>query len=173
MLVAIQSVIWICGKRFLFWKDFLNLTFARQVCSYVVYNQQFCKTINFNFYSFQIFHAILVNGVIFYIVSKYCQYRFTVIFFYVVATLLYFNCEILRESLSLSCGLLAMNHYKEKRWLQYFSWSLFALSFHKSGIVLLVIPFVYRYSASTINYKQLLILLIVGFIFSSFCLNIL
>ncbi|RHL39411.1 EpsG family protein [Segatella copri] len=147
--------------------DFLHAKYAPM---WYITNS-FCKTINFNFYSFQIFHAILVNGVIFYIVSKYCQYRFTVIFFYVVATLLYFNCEILRESLSLSCGLLAMNHYKEKRWLQYFSWSLFALSFHKSGIVLLVIPFVYRYSASTINYKQLLILLIVGFIFSSFLLK--
>lgn len=147
--------------------DFLHAKYAPM---WYITNS-FCKTINSNFYSFQIFHAILVNGVIFYIVSKYCQYRFTVIFFYVVATMLYFNCEILRESLSLSCGLLAMNHYKEKKWVQYFSWSLLALSFHKSGIVLLVIPFLYRYSASTINNKQLLILLIVGFIFSSFLLK--
>ena len=119
---------------------------------------------------FQIFHAVIVNAAIFYTISKFSNYRFTAILIFAISELFYFNCEILRESLAVSCGLLAFNHYSGKEWRKYYIFALLALSFHKSAVCLLFLPLLYNYTSTRISTKQLIILLLCGFLFSTFIL---
>lgn len=146
--------------------DFINAKYAPM---WYIFNAV-CKSINGEFWTFQIFHAIIVNAVIFYTISKYSNYRFTAILFFALSELLYFNCEILRESLSVSCGLLAFNYYVDKKWGKYYILALLALSFHKSAVCLLFLPLIYNYTSTKISNKQLAILVVCGFVFSTFVL---
>lgn len=130
-----------------------------------------CKSITGKFWVFQIVHAAIVNSIIFYTISRYCQYRFTVIFIYAVATMFYFNCEILRESLSLSFGLLGLAYYNDKKWLPYYIFALIALAFHKSATILLFLPLLYKFTTTTINVRYLFLFIVVGFVFSTFLLD--
>lgn len=130
-----------------------------------------CKSITKEFWLFQIVHTTIVNSVIFYIISKYSKYRFTVALLYVVATMLYFNCEILRESLSLSFGLLGLLYYKARRWKKYYFFALIALAFHKSAMILLFLPLLYKYAKATINVRFLLGLMLIAFVFNTFILD--
>lgn len=148
--------------------DFLHAKYAPM---WYIFNS-ICKSICKDFWFFQLLHVSIVNGIIFYTISRYSQYRFTAVLLYAVATMLYFNCEILRESLSLSFGLLGLAYYKDKKWLKYYVYVLVALSFHKSAIILLFLPLFYKYAKIDINFRTLAIIIGVGFIFSSFLLNI-
>lgn len=127
-----------------------------------------CKSITGDFWLFQIMHATIVNGIVFYTISRYSQYRFTVVLVYAIATMLYFNCEILRESLSLSFGLLGLAYYKDKKWKMYYLFVLIALCIHKSATILLFLPLLYKYASSTISSRNLLVIIGVGFVFSTF-----
>lgn len=130
-----------------------------------------CKSVTKEFWLFQIVHATVVNSIVFYTISRYSQYRFTAIFLYAVTTMLYFNCEILRESLSLSFGLLGMAYYKDKKWGKFYAFVLVAFAFHKSAIILLFLPLLYKYATLSINFRTLPILILAGFIFSTFLLD--
>lgn len=102
------------------------------------------KSLSENFVVFQIIHATIVNTIIFWIISKFSRFRFTAVLLYFILNFLEFNTEILRESLSVCCGLLAYyNFYKGKK---LYGWGLIALAFcfHLSALVLVFIPLAIR-----------------------------
>lgn len=147
--------------------DFLHAKYAPM---WYIFNSV-CKSICKDFWFFQLLHVSIVNSIIFYTISRYSQYRFTAVFLYAAVTMLYFNCEILRESLSLSFGLLGLAYYKDKKWLKYYVFALVALSFHKSAIILFFLPLLYKYAKMEIDFKTLAIVIGIGFVFSSFLLS--
>jgi hypothetical protein len=93
-----------------------------------------------DFTLFQIVHALFVNIVLFKFIKRYTPYRFTAILIYYVFFYLYFNMEILRESLAVCIFLLAYPYYQSRRWLQYYVIAAIAFLFHTSALLILFFP---------------------------------
>ena len=102
------------------------------------------KSIYDNFIFFQIVEAIIVNTIIFWTIKKYCKYKYWAILFYFILYFLYFNMEILRESLSVCVFLLSIPYLLKKKWILYYLFAFIAFEFHSSAIVLFFIPFMFR-----------------------------
>lgn len=98
------------------------------------------KSITEDFYMVQIFHAIIVNSVIFGFIKTNTKYSFTGILFYYTCYYPYFNFEILRESLAISIFLLSINFLLRKKWIVYYFLCVVAFLFHFSGVILFFIP---------------------------------
>jgi len=101
------------------------------------------KSINDSFYTFQFLHAIVVNVVIFWFIDKYAVKRYAVLPFYFFLYFVYFNMEILRESLAIAVFLTALPAFFNKNWIKYYVLALLAMSFHNSAMVILVFPLFY------------------------------
>jgi len=102
------------------------------------------KTLINDFTFFQIIHAIIINTIIFWFIKKYTAHRFTAIFLYLCGTYLYFNMEIMRESLAICFFLLAYPSFLAKKWFKYYLIVFIAFLFHSSAIILFLFPF-FRY----------------------------
>ena len=68
------------------------------------------KSISQEFYVLQIFHAIIVNTLIFRFIKENTKYIFTAVLFYFIGYYCYFNFEILRESLAISLFLFSIKY---------------------------------------------------------------
>lgn len=104
-----------------------------------------CKSISDDFVFFQFVHAILLNGILFYGVFKKQEYfkshRFTVVFFYMVYYLLYFNMEVMQEALAIALFLLSLPYYQKKKWIKYYSLAAISFLVHASAVVVFFIPY--------------------------------
>lgn len=98
-----------------------------------------CKTFG-SFTFFQFVHAIVLNSILFLFIKKYSINPFLTIFFYFIAVGLYFNTEILRESLAVAVFLLNYKNVEKKRWLRYYLLSIISIGFHYSAIITLIVP---------------------------------
>lgn len=102
------------------------------------------KTLLDDFTLFQIIHAILVNSVVFWFIYKYSPYKFTSAFIYLCASYLYFNMEIMRESLAIGVFLLAYPSFVAKKWMKFYILAVVAFLFHSSAIILFLFPLLSR-----------------------------
>jgi hypothetical protein len=102
------------------------------------------KSIYDNFIFFQLIHAIIINTIIFWFIRKYSKFKYISILFYYIFYYLYFNMEILRESLAVCVFLLSVPYLLQKKWLIYFSISIVAFLFHSSALIAFFIPFMSR-----------------------------
>lgn len=104
-----------------------------------------CKSVCDDFIFFQFVHTIMLNGILFYGVFKkqeyFKRYRFTVVLFYFVYVYIYFNTEVLRESLAVAFFLLGFPSLQEKKWGRYYIFAIIAFLFHSSAIVVFFFPF--------------------------------
>ncbi|WP_426474919.1 EpsG family protein [Chryseobacterium balustinum] len=98
------------------------------------------KSICDSFYFFQFIHAFIINTAIFYFIKKYTINKFLTIIFYLFFNFLYFNMEVLRESLAVSFFLVSIPYLLNKKWLTYYLLCLLAYSFHSSAFILFVLP---------------------------------
>lgn len=110
----------------------------------------FGKTLSTNFTAFQFIHSLILNACVFYFVKKHAINPFLAISFYFTAVGLYFNTEILRESLAVSVFILNFKNVEKKQWVKYFIWSFIAIGFHYSAIITLIVPL---FSRLRINFK--------------------
>ncbi|WP_312364460.1 EpsG family protein [Sphingobacterium sp.] len=99
-----------------------------------------CKTIVEDFAFFQFVHATFINIIIAWFFTKYTPYRFTAIFIYSLFYFLYYNMEILRESLAISFFLLAYPFLVKRVWLKYYILAFVGTMFHSSGIIMFFLP---------------------------------
>lgn len=99
-----------------------------------------CKTIIDDFVFFQIVHAIFINLVIFKFIKKNTNYLFTTVLIYWLFFYLYFNMEVLRESLAISFFLLAYPYMSEKKWYKFYLLIFCAIMFHTSAFFLCFLP---------------------------------
>lgn len=100
-----------------------------------------CKLISDSFFFFQFVHAFLINLVFFRTIKKYTKFKFTGLVLYFIFGFLYFNMEIMRESLAVCVFLLALSFYYEKKWVKYYLSVGVACLFHTSALLLVIFPF--------------------------------
>ena len=124
-----------------------------------VFFESFCKQIGDEFYILQVVHFLIFNMIIFFFIKRHTNYCFAALLSYVCISMLYFNTEILRESLSVALGLLVLFYYEKKNY--FFALLLFFLAwnFHISSIVILLYPIVNRVKTSNRSIMIMAILL--------------
>ncbi|MEX2336146.1 MAG: EpsG family protein [Fulvivirga sp.] len=98
------------------------------------------KSIVNDFAFFQIIHAIFINSVIFSFFKKHTQYRFTAVLVYYLFFYIYFNTEVMRESLAVCVFLLAYPYFKDRIWIKYYVLAVLAFLFHSSAIITFIFP---------------------------------
>ena len=100
-----------------------------------------CKSINPDYYFYQLIHAIVVNGVITWFLYKNTQKFFTaILWLYILGIYFYFTFDIQREILAICCFLLGYNAFQKNRWIVYYIYALLGFFFHISASILLLLP---------------------------------
>jgi len=102
----------------------------------------FVKFFSDEFYVLHLVVVLFVNGVIFWFVNKHAKYFFTTILLYYLIQYWGFNFEILREAISVSFFLLALDSIIDGKnnYLRYYLLALPALFFQTFGFVVLLLP---------------------------------
>jgi hypothetical protein len=115
------------------------------------------KSIINDFTFFQILHASIINIILFRFIKQNTPYRFTAILLYALFFYLYFNMEIMRESLAVCTFLLAYPYYKSRKWLKYYLITLVGFLFHSSAIITFIFPLL-----RNIKFRSWAIVLLIG-----------
>ncbi|MXO05999.1 EpsG family protein [Flavobacterium sp. HBTb2-11-1] len=101
----------------------------------------FAKTIYPSFIFFQILHILIINTCLFYFISQRSEYRFSVLFLFLLMFYINFTVEILRESLAVMVFLFNYKNLENNKWLKYYIGVFIAVMFHLSAIFLIFLPF--------------------------------
>lgn len=101
----------------------------------------FCKTFSSNYWLFKIVQSIFINSVICFFIKKNSPYIFTTTLLYYLTLYFQLNYETMRESFAIGLFLISYKYLLSKQWVKYYLCSFFAISFHISAIITLVIPF--------------------------------
>lgn len=104
-----------------------------------------------NFVVFQFFHAIFVNCVFFWFFSKYSNCKYLCVLLYYIFNFAMLNCEVMRESMSIACLMLAYPYLLERKWSMYIVFTLISISFHLSAVLMILFPFVRNISINVRN----------------------
>ncbi|PXV62188.1 EpsG-like putative glucosyltransferase [Dysgonomonas alginatilytica] len=100
------------------------------------------RSISGDFVWFQLIHTIILNLCVFYFISKNTKYKFTGLLVYFYMYFLYFNTEILKESLAVCVFMLNYKNIEDKKWLKYYFGVFVSLLFHLSAIILIFYPLI-------------------------------
>ena len=73
------------------------------------------KSVTEEFYMLQLFHAIIINTLIFSFIKTNTKYIFTAILLYYIGYFGYFNFEIMRESIAISIFLYSIKFLQNKK----------------------------------------------------------
>lgn len=101
-----------------------------------------CRLVTKDFWLLQLVHALILNVCVFIFLYRRTINPFTGIAIYFVLTWLYFNTEVMRESLAIAIFLLNYENLKKRRWIAYYLLTLVSISFHYSALILWLFPFV-------------------------------
>lgn len=118
-----------------------------------------CRSITSDFWLLQLVHSFILNASFFLFIYKNTKNPFTGIGVYIILCWLYFNTEIIRESLAISIFLLNYNNLKNRRWIKYYFLAFISISFQYSAIITLFFPLV-RFIRFNIIYIAACILII-------------
>lgn len=103
-----------------------------------------CKTLCSNFVLFQIVHSTILNVTIFAFLKRYSINPFwSFILFYLILGL-YFNTEIMKETLAICMFLLGYKYLLNKNLKRYYIYAVLGIGFHYGAVILLVIPFLQK-----------------------------
>lgn len=131
---------------------------------WIVFNA-IIKTFSDSFYTFQFIHALILNTIVFYTIQKYSRNKFLVVIFYLFFYFLYFNMEILRESLAIAFFLFAIPSLLNKNWVSYYVMCLLSFSFHSSALILIILPlFAKKIKAKYQIFFMVVLALLINFI---------
>ena len=122
-----------------------------------------CKTVTPSFTFFQFVHAIILNGIIFKIIIDKTRYRFFNILLYYIFYFLYFNTEILRESLAVAVFLLVIDYYRKGNLIKYYVGVGIAVLIHLSASILAFYPLLYL--TRRISFRTILIVFLCLMVF--------
>jgi hypothetical protein len=121
----------------------------------------FCKSFG-NFIWLQIIVAIIANSCYFYFFIKTTTKVFTGLLIYFLLDYLYFNTDIIRESISVGFCLVALVKWCNKKYILFYFFVLIATLFHFFAITFFLIPLVLT---SRINSKIKIFFALISFIF--------
>lgn len=99
-----------------------------------------CKSISEDFVVLQFVQAVFVNSTLFWFIKKYSKFRFTSLLIYYLFAYLYFNMEIMRESIAISFFLLAYPYFNRKSWVKYYLIAVVSFLFHTSAVIIFLFP---------------------------------
>ena len=100
-----------------------------------------CRSITGSFYLLQMAVTLIFNTCLFVFLRRYSSNPFLTFGVFFVMNGLYFNTEIMKESLAIGFFLLNTENLLERRWIRYFSLAFVSLGFHYSAAIVFVIPF--------------------------------
>lgn len=146
-----------------FWDLFTNENVTWE--PFFIFSLSVVKSIGADFWFFQLLHGLFINVVIFSFIKKYTNFKFTALLFYAFFYFLYFNTEIMRESVAVCIFMLAYPYLKGKDYVKYYCLSLLAIGFHTSALILIVLPFLQLFKLDKKGVLFLVILL--GLVFFS------
>ena len=98
------------------------------------------KSLYPDFTMFQLLHATIVNSIIFWFILHNTRNKFIAICIYYISMYLYFNVEVLRESLAVCMFLLAWPFFRKGQWLFYYLMVIGATFFHVSALFTFLLP---------------------------------
>ena len=101
-----------------------------------------CRTITPDFWLLQLVHSFILTTCFFIFIYRNTNNPFIGIGVYIILCWLYFNTEIIRESLAISLFLLNYKNLKTSKWGRYIILSCASICFHYSAIITLFFPFV-------------------------------
>ena len=119
------------------------------------------KSFSDDFLLFQIVHVVLLNTLLARFILRHTDKILLGLFFYFLLAGIYFNTEILRESLAVAVFLNAYDFLLKKKWIQYYLCAFIALGFHTSALITFIIPFIRHFKAN-----KFFILVLIGFAIS-------
>lgn len=149
------------------WQDIGSFSFAIAQDSRFAIGYQLlwaiCKSINPNFWFYQLVHAVIVNTTFFIFFRKTKNRTFLAILLYYLYSFFFYNMEILRAAIAVCVFIYSLKFYFDKKWLLYYGCSLIALLFHSEAIVLFLFPLV-----SYLNKVKITVISLFGIIILSF-----
>lgn len=101
-----------------------------------------CKYYTKEFWPVQMVMNTLMTTCVFIFLYKRCKNVFTGVFIFLLLQWLYFSTEIMREGVAIGFFLLNYKNLEEKKWLRYYLFSIFSISFHYSSALIWMLPFV-------------------------------
>lgn len=116
----------------------------------------FSKLFGADFFYLQLFHAWLLNIIIWIFFKKHSSVPITCVMLYFAFAFFEFNFEVLREALAIGCSLLAIEPFFKRKWKRYYIICLLAFGFHFSALVLFIFPLFHQITCSR---KQLIYLM--------------
>jgi hypothetical protein len=133
----------------------------------------FCGLFSTDYFFMQFVHALVINSVYFYFIYKSTNYRFTALLIYFCLGFLYFNTEIMRESLAIAIFLLSISSFYRRKWIHYYIFSIIAFLFHSSALLLFFLPFISKIKVNKFFFYSIFILIpLIGVIWNLFQENI-
>lgn len=129
------------------------------------------------YYIFIIFHTIVLMSTLFYIVRKYINDKYYILFFFIfmcTAGMMFNMISALRSTLAacVLCWGFEFFYFKKKRILLFYLIVVIAAFFHTSSLAFFIVP-IFDFIYKKTNYKFLFLLLCVSLISSMFYTNIL
>lgn len=130
------------------------------------------KSVYDDFTFFQFVHAVIINTAFFVLINQYCKKRFLAVFVYYIFFYLYFNTEILRESLAVVIFIFAYPLIFKKKYVQYFLLCFCAYMFHAFAMFTFLVPLGVLFFKKPINFRTGILIFAVMIIAPTLILNI-
>lgn len=128
----------------------------------------FAKSLNEEFFVLQIIEAAIINIATFYIICKASSPRnvFHITLIYMLSSFLFFNCEIMREAISIGLFYIAFNQLINHNYLRYFLIITVAFFIHDSAVILFLVPLFLKFLEREISIKTIFICFLVSLLVS-------
>lgn len=98
------------------------------------------RTFSPDFMWLQFTEAIVIDGVVFWFISKNSKHRFLSVTLYFLFLYLNLNTQVLREALAVAVFLLSWPFFRDGKWLQYYCTVIIACFLHTSAFFTLLLP---------------------------------
>lgn len=121
-----------------------------------------CRTISTEFFVWQLVLAIFVNISVFYIINKEAKYKYETAMLYLLFQFLYFNMEIMRESMAVCAFYFAFCYYDKKQWIKYYLSIVVVFLLHDSVFIFFFLPLVDKILEKKFNFVTLLAFFVIG-----------
>ena len=142
--------------------------YYRPLCLALMY---LSRTISSEFFVWQLIQATIVNVAAFYIIKKESKYYYEVALLYLLFQFLYFNMEIMRESLAVSAFYFAFKFFDKRKWFAYYLSLIVVFFFHDSVLIFFAFPLMYKIIEKDFSVKTLAFFAITGFILFNILLS--
>ena len=122
------------------------------------------RTFTGSFVVYQLLQALVVNGVVCWVVSRHTNRGFMfLLFYFLLGTYFLFNTEVMREGLAIAMALVGIECYTSGHKGLFWVFAVLAFGFHMSAVVVFIYPFFrVKMTWATIGWASLAAFLVWG-----------